>query len=257
MALRHGWAELRRAPWLEPAQLVALAAAVGVAGGLGASVFRWLIQAFRLFFVQFLLGPGAGWSPAVAAHVRYLAPTVGFVLVGVITTYLAAEVKGHGVPQILEALALRGGRIRPRVALFGILAPAITIGAEGSVGREGPIALIGASFGSVIGQLLHLAERQTSLLLACGAAAGIAATFDAPVAGALFGLEVVLGSYAMGALVPCFVAAVTGVTVFDWLHGPALALPSPRSASCIRSASSSCSRWACWLGRSPSHTPAA
>lgn len=224
---RQALQQLGDAPLAEPARLVGLAVLVGVVGGLGALLFRWLIHVFRVFFVGFLLGPGAGWPPAAEADLRFLAPVLGLLLVGVITTYLASEVKGHGVPQILEALALRGGRIRPRVALFGILAPAITIGAEGSVGREGPIALIGAAFGSLIGQILRLADQQTSLLLACGAAAGIGATFNAPVAGALFGLEVVLGSYAMGALVPCFVASVTGVTLFDWIHGYQPVLPTP------------------------------
>jgi CIC family chloride channel protein len=131
------------------------------------------------------------------------------------------------VPQILEALALRRGRIRPRVGLFGILAPAITIGADGSVGREGPIALIGAAFGSSVGQLLRLGDQYTSLLVACGAAAGIGATFNAPIAGALFGMEVVLGSYGMGTLVPVFVASVTGVTVFRSILGNRLVLPAP------------------------------
>lgn len=224
---RQALQQLRDAPLAEPARLVALAILVGIVGGLGAVVFRWLIHVFRLFFTRFLLGTGIGWAPAAAAELRFLAPALGLLLVGVITTYFASEVKGHGVPQILEALALRGGRIRPRVAVFGILAPAITIGADGSVGREGPIALIGASFGSLIGQVLRLADQQTSLLLACGAAAGIGATFNAPIAGALFGLEVVLGSYAMGALVPCFVASVTGVTLFDWIHGGSPVLPTP------------------------------
>ena len=225
--VRRALDALRDAPLAEPSRLIALAAVVGVVGGLGALVFRWLIHVFRVLFLHFLLGVGIGWSPALAAHLRLLGPICGLLLVGVITTYLASEVKGHGVPQILEALALRGGRIRPRVALFGIIAPAITIGADGSVGREGPIALIGAAFGSLIGQLLRLADQQTSLLLACGAAAGIGATFNAPIAGALFGLEVVLGSYAMGALVPCFIASVTGVTVFDWIHGNQPVLPTP------------------------------
>ena len=225
--VRQALDALRDAPLAEPTRLIVLAAVVGVVGGLGALIFRWLIHAFRVLFLQYVLGTGLGWSPSLAVHLRLLGPICGLLLVGVITTYLASEVKGHGVPQILEALALRGGRIRPRVALFGIIAPAITIGADGSVGREGPIALIGAAFGSVIGQLLRLADQQTSLLLACGAAAGIGATFNAPIAGALFGLEVVLGSYAMGALVPCFIAAVTGVTVFDWIHGNQPVLPTP------------------------------
>ncbi len=218
---------LHAAPLREPARLVGLALGVGVVGGLGALVFRWMIAVARFFFVRFLLGPGLGSPAGIEPYLKILAPALGLSVVAFITTRFAREVRGHGVPQILEALALRGGRIRPRVGFFGILAPAITIGAEGSVGREGPIALIGAAFGSTLGQVLKLPDEQISLLLACGSAAGIGATFNAPIAGALFGLEVVLGSYAMGALVPCFIASVAGVTVFDWIHGAAPVLRTP------------------------------
>jgi CIC family chloride channel protein len=113
------------------------------------------------------------------------------------------------------------------VGLFGILAPAITIGSGGSVGREGPIALIGAAFGSTLGQLLRMADQDISLLVACGAAAGIGATFNAPIAGGFFDLEVVLGTYALGALVPVFLASVTGVTVFTTIMGGGAVLATP------------------------------
>ncbi|EQD27965.1 Chloride channel, voltage gated, partial [mine drainage metagenome] len=160
----------------------------------------------------------------------WLTPAIGLLLVSLISHYFAKEVKGHGVPQILESLALRGGRIRPRVGFFGILAPAITIGAGGSVGREGPIALIGGAFGSIVGQTLRLPDKYISLLLACGSAAGIAATFNAPIAGGFFGLEVILGSYAMGAIVPVFLSSIMGVTVFDAIMGNVPALPTPQYA---------------------------
>ncbi len=222
--------KLLRVPFGEPARLVGLAILVGIVGGFGAIIFRKMIGLVYSFFHGFLLGPGLHWPHGWHGDLLIASPALGLLAVGVITTRFAREVKGHGVPQILEALALRGGRIRPRVGFFGILAPAITIGAGGSVGREGPIALIGAAFGSTLGQLLRLSDQQMSLLVACGAAAGIGATFNAPIAGALFGLEVVLGSYAMGALVPCFVASVTAVTIFDWIEGSAALLPTPSYA---------------------------
>ena len=202
--------------------IIVLALLTGMIGGLGAIVFRWLISVIQAF-VRWLW-PG-GPSPL---HVLiFLAPAVGLVAVNLISHYFAREVKGHGVPQILEALALRGGRIRPRVSFFAILAPAITIGTGGSVGREGPIALIGSAFGSLVGQALRLSERDISLLLACGAAAGIGATFNAPIAGGFFGLEVILGTYAMGALVPVFLASVMGVTVFNAFMGSRAVLVTP------------------------------
>ncbi len=209
----------------EPVLIILLAVLVGVVGGVGAVVFRLMIQYAQI---------GFGWLTGASFHLPHftsaLSPVLGLLVVGIISTYFASEVKGHGVPQILEALALRGGRIRPRVGFFGILAPALTIGSGGSVGREGPIALIGAAFGSSLGQSLRLPDRYIMLLVGCGAAAGIAATFNAPIAGALFGMEVVLGSYAMGTLVPSFVAAVTGVSIFNMILGNHLALPMPAVA---------------------------
>jgi len=197
-------------PYREPILMGILALMIGAIGGIGAIVFRDLIH---VFYGMFHAG-GMKASP-----LRILIPAIGLTLVGFITHYFAKEVKGHGVPQILESLALRGGKIRPRVAFFGILAPALTIGAGGSVGREGPIALIGGAFGSILGQSLRLSDKYTSLLLACGSAAGIAATFNAPIAGGFFGLEVILGSYSMGAIMPIFLSAVTGATVFDAIMG--------------------------------------
>lgn len=212
----------------EPFVLVLLAIAVGVIGGLGAIVFRWMIAVFTSLFTAPVQAISAAGGAAALRVGAYLAgPAVGLVIVGAIARYLAPEVKGHGVPQILEALALRGGRIHPRVAGLGIVSPALTIGSGGSVGQEGPIALIGASFGSVIGQLLRLPDKYVAVLLACGSAAGIAATFNAPIAGAFFSLEVVLGSYAMGAVVPVLIAAVTGASTFTTLMGNALVLPAP------------------------------
>lgn len=195
----------------------------GVIGGLGAILFRkmiyWISDGFHFIFLS-SGGSGTHWTSV-------LAPALGLLLVSLISHYLAREVKGHGVPQILESLALRGGRIRPRVGMLGIVASAMTIGSGGSVGREGPIALIGASFGSSLGQLLRMNAEDISLLLACGSAAGIGATFNAPIAGGFFGLEVILGTYSIGALVPVFLASVTGVTVFTALMGGGAVLQTP------------------------------
>lgn len=204
-----------------------LAIVTGAVGGLGAIVFRLMIRASQWFFVDLIVGKGLAFAGPLHPALVVIAPALGLLVVGIISQTVAREVKGHGVPQILESLALRQGRIRPRVGFFGILAPAITIGSQGSVGQEGPIALIGASFGSSLGQMLRLSDQYTSLLLACGAAAGIGATFNAPIGGALFALEVVLGSYAMGALVPVFVASVTGTAVFGAIWGDSPVLPAP------------------------------
>ncbi len=208
------------APRWEPWIVSLLALVTGIIGGLGAIVFRWMISAVHTLLITDTLS---------AAHMGLvlLGPAIGLVLVSLVTHYAAPEVKGHGVPQILEALALHGGKIRTRVGLFGILAAAITIGSGGSAGREGPIALIGASFGSALAQFLKLSEKYMTLLLAAGSAAGIAATFNAPIAGGFFGLEIILGSYQMAAVVPVFLAAATGATVFDAIMGNHPLLPTP------------------------------
>jgi CIC family chloride channel protein len=217
----------RDLPWREPLTLVALALLTGVVGGLGAVVFRLAVAAGRWLFVIGLVGHALAFAGPARPWLLFLTPPLGLLLVGWISHGVAPEVRGDGVTQSLEALALRGGRLRPRVGLWGNVAAAITIGARGSVGREGPIALIGSSFGSSLGQLFRLNDRYTSLLLGCGAAAGIGATFNAPIAGALFGLEVVLGSYAMGSLVPVVIASFSGVVVFRAIWGSQLTMAAP------------------------------
>jgi CIC family chloride channel protein len=131
-------------------------------------------------------------------------------IVGWLVSRWAIEAKGTGIPEVMEAAALRGGRMRPRVAPAKMIASAVTIGAGGSAGGIGPIVQIGASIGSSLGQIMHLSNERVRTLLACGAAAGIAATFNAPIAGAIFALEVILGRFGIshfGAVVISAVAA--------------------------------------------------
>jgi CIC family chloride channel protein len=125
--------------------------------------------------------------------------------------FLAPEAEGHGVPEVIEAVMLTGGRIRRRVAAVKSLASAITIGCGGSVGREGPVVQIGGGVGSAIGQLLRLPAEQTKTLTACGA--GIAAVFNAPIAGAFFALEVITGNFAMPAFGPVVLSSVLATVV--------------------------------------------
>lgn len=183
--------------------MVIVALVVGVGTGLGAVVFVWLLGQINQFTVQL-----QAWSGDVLGLV--LAMGVGGLLVGYVVNRWAKEAKGHGVPEVMEALALRGGRIRPRVASIKVLASSLTIGTGGSAGREGPIVQVGSALGSTLGQLLHFSAERIRTLVACGAAAGIAATFNAPIAGALFALEVILGKFTVsyfGAVVISSVAA--------------------------------------------------
>ena len=183
--------------------IVLVSLVVGVGTGLSAVLFVWLLRQINQFTAQLQV-----WTGDVLGLV--LAMAGAGLLVGYIATYWAKEAKGSGVPEVMEAVALRGGRIRSRVALIKILASSITIGTGGSAGREGPIAQIGSSLGSTIGQMFHFSTRRIRTLVACGAAAGVAATFNAPIAGAIFALEVILGKFTVnyfGAVVISSVAA--------------------------------------------------
>ncbi len=170
---------------------IVLAILVGVIAGFGAIVFRWLISTFqRLFF-----GFGGELLSFLGDYYVIILPVVGGLFVGLLVHFGAREAKGHGVPEVMEAVAVKGGRIRPRVAVVKSLASSICIGSGGSVGREGPIVQIGSSAGSAIGQWLHLSDEWIKTLVACGAAGGISATFNTPVGGTFFALEVILGRF--------------------------------------------------------------
>ena len=155
-----------------------------------------------------------------------LVPTVGGLVVGCIGA-LASEVRGHGVPDVMEAVALRGGRLPRRAALTKWLATAVTIGSGGSVGREGPIVHIGASVGSAVGQLLRLPANRLRTLTAAGAAGGIAAAFNAPIAGAFFALEVIARNFATHTFAPVVLCAVIATGVSRQYFGAAPAFEVP------------------------------
>lgn len=183
--------------------LVLSALLVGIGTGAGAVFFIWLLTQISRFTL---------WSQDVAGNVASLLLTMGAAgfLVGFIIDRWAREAKGHGVPEVMEAIALRNGRIRPRVAALKVLASSLTIGVGGAAGREGPIVQVGSALGSTLGQVLHFSAERTRTLVACGAAAGIAATFNAPIAGTIFALEVILGRFTsryFGAVVISAVAA--------------------------------------------------
>ena len=149
-------------------------------------------------------------------------------MAGPIIALFAKEAKGHGVPEVMQAIALHGGHIRPRVVVAKVIASAACIGSGGSAGREGPIVQVGAALGSTVGQWLRLSDARIRNLVACGAAAGIAATFNAPIAGVLFATEIIIGELRLGDLGSVVVSAVTASTVARIFLGdrPAFAIPN-------------------------------
>ncbi len=167
-----------------------LSIVVGVFAGLGSVLFRWLIENIN----QLLFISGGEILSFLGQYYVIILPAIGGLIVGPLIYFTgASEVKGHGVPEVMEAVANVGGRIRSRVAAVKILASSITIGSGGSVGREGPIVQIGATVGSILGQRFHLSQDWLKSLVACGAAGGISGTFNAPIAGVFFAHEIILG----------------------------------------------------------------
>lgn len=208
----------------EPVIIIITALVVGIGAGLGAFIFRRLINLiFRTSFDTI-----AGFLEPISPFQYILIPAVGGLIVGTLIYKYAQEAKGHGVPEVMEAVALRGGRIRPRVAVVKALASSICIGTGGSVGREGPIAQIGSALGSTVGQLLNLSDERVRNLVACGAAGGIAATFNAPIAGALFAQEVILGQFHATYFGAVVISSVTADVIAQNLEGNLLAFTVPQ-----------------------------
>lgn len=184
----------------EEGLLIALALTVGAGAGVGAIGFRYLIEGFTWLFSGHTDPSALGHftNPHLAflgPFVVLVVPIVGGLLYGPLVYRFAPEARGHGVPEVMLAVHQNEGRIRGRVPVVKSLASAITIGAGGSVGREGPIVQIGSAIGSGLGQLTRQAGENTRLLVACGAAGGIAATFNAPIAGVFFALELILRNF--------------------------------------------------------------
>jgi CIC family chloride channel protein len=233
--------EFSPARWLRESSsaLVPIALVVGAGVGLGAVFFRWLIEAATKLFTGY--GDYSDQGRVPHAHLPELGiwfligvPLIAGLLYGPLVSWLAPEARGHGVPEVMLAVAERGGRISPRVPVVKSLASAICIGGGGSVGREGPIVQIGSALGSGVGQLLHVGTPRMRLLVACGAAAGISATFNAPLAGPFFAMELILRDFAAESFGAVVLSSVTASIVGRALLGnhAFLALPSfsPRNA---------------------------
>jgi len=212
--------------------MAVLATIVGLAGGFGAIGFRHLIDLFQTL----TYGAKGDLLEVVTATPWYWkvwVPALGGLVVGPLVYFLAREAKGHGVPEVMEAVALRKGVIRKRVVLVKSLASAVSIGTGGSVGREGPIVQIGSAIGSTIGQVLNVSAERIRTLVGCGAAAGIAATFNAPIAGSMFALEIILGDFGLATFSPIVICSVVATAVSRHFLGntPAFIVPPYRLVS--------------------------
>lgn len=201
-------------PW----GLMALAVVIGAGAGVGSIVFRWCLTTFTHIFSghsDYAAAPGASnpHVPWLGPYFVLLAPVLGGLLYGPLVNRFAKEARGHGVPEVMLAVAQRGGRISPKVAVVKTLASALTIGSGGSVGREGPIVQIGSALGSTLGRVTKVAEGRMKLLVACGATGGIAATFNAPLAGVFFAMELILGTFSAEAFGATVLASITASVI--------------------------------------------
>ncbi len=207
-----------------------LSAIVGVGVGLAAVLFRWMIDFFHGLFFNNL----QGWLSFMGEYAVVVIPVIGAILFSPLIYYFAREAKGHGVPEVMMAMERNGGKIRPIVAVIKSLASSLCIGSGGSAGREGPVVQVGAALGSTLGQFFSLNDEKIKNLVACGAAGGIAATFNAPIGGLFFALEVVLRDFSTRRISNVVIASVTASVIAKIFLGneafiatPAYSINSP------------------------------
>ena len=209
-----------------------LALLVGIVGGFGAIFFRGLIglvhnllflDRFSLFYDARIFTPASPWGPFVI-----LVPVIGAIGVTWLVSNFAPEAKGHGVPEVMDAIYYERGIIRPVVAVIKSLASALAIGSGAAVGREGPIIQIGAAMGSTLGYLIRMPTGQRITLVAAGAGAGIAATFNTPIGGVLFATELMLPEVSVNTFLPVAVATGTATFIGRLFFGsqPAFSVPA-------------------------------
>jgi len=204
-------------------QLSILALVLGIVTGLGAVLFRDLIGLLHnIFFAgRFALHYDANvfTSPSRWGAFVILAPVIGAVIVTFLVSNFAPEAKGHGVPEVMDAIYYKEGVIRPIVALVKSLASAVAIGSGSSVGREGPIIQIGSALGSTLGQIIRMPIGQRIALVAAGAGAGIAATFNTPIGGVMFAIELMLPEVSVSTFLPVAIATGAATFVGRWFFG--------------------------------------
>ena len=218
----------RASGWLRASRggLFTIALVVGAGSGLGAVAFRYLIYFFtwlatgHVQFGQQGRVPSAHF-PGLGLGFFVVIPVIGGLIYGPLIYRYAREARGHGVPEVMIAVAEGGGRIRPQVAAVKSLASALCIGTGGSVGREGPIVQIGSALASSLGQWIRMPESRLRILVACGAAGGIAATFNAPLTGVFFGVEIILREFSIEAIFTVMLSATVADLVSRQFLGSA------------------------------------
>ncbi len=214
-----------RAKMTEHTFVLIMAVIIGLLGGYGAVLIQFTIKEFQHLFWR------GDFNLETIHNISWywviLIPLLGGLIVGLVIQFYSKEAKGHGVPEVMEAIALKNGIIRARVVVAKLFSSALYIAAGGSVGREGPVIQIGSAVGSSVGQFFRVNQKRMRTFVACGAASGIAAAFNAPVAGALFAVEIILGDFAVPQFSPIVISSVTATIVSRHFLGdfPAFVVP--------------------------------
>ncbi len=215
---------LRSVPLDSDLRILVLSLVIGIVAGLGAVVFRFAIWVVQEIFYGPVLNPGSVEFPivsipnafsllAVFGPFRFLLlPAIGGLIVGIIVKLTTPAVEGTGVAKVLESILVRGGEMDPKISVYKTVASSIAIGSGGSLGREGPIVQIGSAAGSFFGRYVER-HAYTRTLVAAGAAAGIAGTFNTPLGGVMFALEILLAEYYLQTVIAVVVSAVTATAV--------------------------------------------
>ena len=188
-----------------------IAVVVGLAAGYGAVLFHEALRLVQEALFVHLAGMVTQWP--YSRVIIMVLPVIGGLLVGIISSFVSAEARGHGVPEVIKAVIAKGGYLRSSLVFSKTITSALSIGSGGGAGREGPIILIGAAAGSAVGQFFRLSSDQLRTLVAAGAAGGIAAIFNAPLGGVMFAVEIILGDFSVRSFSPIVVSAVVATAV--------------------------------------------
>jgi chloride channel protein, CIC family len=214
--------------------ITALAVLIGAASAVIALILLRGIGLFtNLFFFQrwsFALVSPAG-NPLGLLEI--LVPTIGGVIVGLMARYGSERIRGHGIPEAIEAILINGSKVEPKVTILKLVSSAISIGSGGPFGAEGPIIVTGGAFGSMVAQYFRLTSAERKTLLVAGAAGGMSATFGSPIAAVMLGVEVLLFEWKPRSLLPVIAGSVTAAAIRYYIIAPPPIFPTPHHAAAL------------------------
>ena len=208
--------------------ITALAAGIGLLGaGLAVALLRLIALFTNLFFFQRLRWGNAAPAQHHLGPWVILVPVLGALIVGLMARFGSERIRGHGIPEAIEAILMRGSRAEPKVVILKPVSAAISIGSGGPFGAEGPIIMTAGSLGSLVAQFVHLTDAERKTLLVAGAAAGMSAVFATPLAATLLAVELLLFEWKPRSLIPVTIASIVAYAARQFLLGPGPLFPTP------------------------------